>query len=324
MGPALLDALTVAKFAILLRPDSELVLPGYKGGAFRGGFGYVFRSIVCPRHETDCIHSRLGRPCVYSEVFETPVPPQSAVMRKYPRVPHPFVLTPPLGRRSHLRVGDAPQLELVLIGRAIPWLAYFICTLEELGRRGVGPERSHYGVERVESFCGANGSELAHPSLVYDGIERQVKAMPTITRWGDLSAGQQDCQGVTLRFLTPARIVAGGELANQLPFVTLFRTMLRRLALLAYFHCGQAADVAAMRELIQAAESVRMKESSLRWLDWRRYSTRQKTDMKLGGLIGQITYEGELGRFVPYLRAGEAVHVGKGTSFGLGKYALRT
>jgi len=95
MTSALLDTFTLANFAITLRPDSELFLPGYKGAAFRGGFGYVFKSIVCPTHDTDCIHARLGERCIYSEVFETPVPPESAVMRKYPHAPHPLLLRPP-------------------------------------------------------------------------------------------------------------------------------------------------------------------------------------------------------------------------------------
>jgi len=87
MAPGFLDALSLARFAVFLRPQSSLFLPGYKGAAFRGGFGHVFKSIACPTHDRDCIHSRLGNPCVYSEVFDTPIPKHSAVMRKYPYGP---------------------------------------------------------------------------------------------------------------------------------------------------------------------------------------------------------------------------------------------
>ena len=47
--------------------------------------------------------------------------------------------------------------------------------------------------------------------------------------------------------------------------------------------------------------------------------------MKLGGLIGDIVFEGEKNLFLPYLVPiflCEELHVGKGTSFGLGKYSL--
>jgi hypothetical protein len=92
---------------------------------------------------------------------------------------------------------------------------------------------------------------------------------------------------------------------------------------LCYFHCGQPVSPDNLRELIAAAESVQAKDSTLRWRDWQRYSTRQKVQMKLGGLVGTVTYEGDLCPFLPFLRAGELTHVGKATSFGLGKYSLR-
>ena len=90
MTPPLLSELTLAKFSVSLRPETQLFLPGYKGAAFRGGFGYVFKNVACPTHDTDCVNARIGNTCVYAQVFETPVPSESAVMRKYPHAPHPW------------------------------------------------------------------------------------------------------------------------------------------------------------------------------------------------------------------------------------------
>jgi hypothetical protein len=44
--------------------------------------------------------------------------------------------------------------------------------------------------------------------------------------------------------------------------------------------------------------------------------------MKLGGFVGEVEYRGELREFVPLLKLGEQIHLGKGTGFGLGKYVL--
>jgi hypothetical protein len=320
MAPDFLHTLSLARFAIFLRPQSDLYLPGYKGAAFRGGFGYVFKSIVCPTHGVDCIHARLGDPCVYSEVFESPVPKDSAVMRKYTFVPHPFVLTPPLDRRAHFTQDRELCVELVLVGRAIQWLAYFICTLEELGRRGIGPNRDHYRVERVESLD--SPGEAAQRTVVYDGTLRRAVATPHVIRVAALSDGSSNGEAVALSFATPARLISSEHLATQLSFVTLFRSLLRRLALLAQFHCGATVSVEPLRELIQEAKAIRVKGSHLRWKDWERFSTRQQSFMKLGGLVGEISFQGQMGRFLPFLRAGELTHVGKATSFGLGKYGL--
>ena len=318
-----INSLFLARFGIQIRLDTNLFLPGFKGAAFRGGFGYVFKGIVCPMHDQDCIHSRLGDPCIYSEVFETPVPSGSSVMRKYPYAPHPFVLTPPLDRRAHFAAGTDLNLELVLVGRAIPWLAYFIHTLEELGRRGVGPHRSRYGIARVVSFKDTDGTGGAEQVLVYDGVGRKVVASPQVFDGRGFGARKGGRRAVTLSLLTPARIISNEKLATQLPFSTFLRALVRRIALLSYFHCGQEADVSLIRQLIERAASIRTTRSGLRWRDWSRFSTRQQTLIKLGGLVGEITYEGDLDPFLPFLRAGELTHVGKGTSFGLGRYVLQ-
>jgi hypothetical protein len=113
----------------------------------------------------------------------------------------------------------------------------------------------------------------------------------------------------------------GEALTPQPEFHILIRTLLRRLSNLAYFHCGTELDL-NFRGLITAAEQIETVHSDLRWYDWERYSARQDTRMKLGGFVGKVTYRGDLQPFLPLLRLGEFVHIGKGTSFGLGKYMI--
>jgi CRISPR/Cas system endoribonuclease Cas6 (RAMP superfamily) len=74
--------------------------------------------------------------------------------------------------------------------------------------------------------------------------------------------------------------------------------------------------------LIEKAGTVKLIESNTEWFDWKRYSTRQEEWMSLGGVTGAVSYEGDLTDFMLLLRLGEYVHVGKGTSFGLGKYEI--
>lgn len=323
MRNTFLQSLYLSRFRIYLRPLSDIYLPGYKGAVFRGGFGSVFKSLACPTHELDCLQRRLDRPCVYSQVFETPVPSDSVVMRKYPFAPHPFVLTPSLERRALFTPHDELRLELVLVGSAIHLLGYFICTLEELGRRGIGPARGRYRLERVECIPQIDSSENGGGTPVYNGTTRQVVGAPLVLKASTLFDTGEPTSALTLSFQTPVRIVSGERLATEIHFPTLFRSLLRRLALLTYFHCDHPIDASELRGLIAEADAIHTRRSALRWRDWERYSTRQKARMNLGGLMGEVTYEGEFDRFLPYLRAGQLTHVGKATSFGLGKYQLR-
>jgi hypothetical protein len=41
--------------------------------------------------------------------------------------------------------------------------------------------------------------------------------------------------------------------------------------------------------------------ADLRWLDWERWSHRQNTAMKLGGLVGTLTLEGDVAPFAANL-----------------------
>jgi CRISPR/Cas system endoribonuclease Cas6 (RAMP superfamily) len=76
------------------------------------------------------------------------------------------------------------------------------------------------------------------------------------------------------------------------------------------------------KSLIEKSQSIRVKKENLSWFDWERYSARQDTRMKMGGFVGSITFEGDFEPFLPFLLLGEQIHVGKGTSFGLGKYEI--
>ena len=75
--------------------------------------------------------------------------------------------------------------------------------------------------------------------------------------------------------------------------------------------------------IIARAAEIQTVESQLRWWDVPRYSNRQHTKLKMGGFVGSALYQGAaLAEFLPLLIAGEILRLGKGTSFGLGKYLI--
>lgn len=308
-----------ARFLFLLRALENISLPAYKGSTLRGGFGHAFKKVVCVNRERICSNCLLKEKCVYSYVFETPPPSDATKMRKYPYAPHPFVITPPLKEKREYRQGEILCFELTLIGKSTDFLPYFIYTFDELGQIGIGKGRGKYKLEELRTSLDQNKEETIYSSA--DKILRQnVHSMglnEILLNFSRVSSSDV----LTLNFMTPTRLKFDGRLSETLEFHILLRNLLRRLSLLSYFHCGEELEL-DYRGLIEKSLDVRVKTSNLRWVDWERYSNRQDTRMMMGGFTGAVTFEGEIEPFLPYLLLGEYLHVGKGTSFGLGKYQI--
>jgi hypothetical protein len=137
--------------------------------------------------------------------------------------------------------------------------------------------------------------------------------------------GDSEVQQVTLELLTPLRVKKYGDYqasGERLEFVTLIDLLLGRLEALSLFHCGDAwAPNTALRE---AARSVQVVAKHLTLQRLERYSNRHHQKLPLHGVIGTLSFAGNLAPFLPLLRLGTYLHIGAGTAFGLGHYRLST
>ena len=328
-----MDGFYLSRFSFQLRAIDPLRLPRYKGSTFRGGFGHAFKKVVCAIRGKPCSECSLKMKCVYVYIFETMPPEGSEALRNYKSIPHPFIIEPPEDTRCNYEPGEVLSFNLILIGKAVDYLPYFIYTFEELGRIGIGKGRGKYELKEIN----CDGKQI------YNSVDRQLKQtppcspsilnapQPPLKLRGGAEGGEvtsdllltrtTGTDTVSLNFLTPARIIVHGDLVVDLEFHQLIRNLLRRISNLSYFHCGLRLEI-DFKGLIEKAEKVETVHRELGWYDWERYSARQETRMKLGGFIGTIGFKGGLKPFIPFLSLGEIIHIGKGTSFGLGRYRL--
>ncbi len=306
------DGFSFAPLNCRIRAKEEFVLPGYKGGTLRGSFGYAFKKAVCVTRSKECAECLLQDSCVYAYIFETPRPKNTSVMRKYEHIPHPFVFLPPLNRNRLIRPGDVLEFRMVLMGRAIEYLSYFVFVLQAMCEQGLGQDRGQCELEQVSS------GEIQ----VYTSGSNKVYSPRMITARDLLDKHSANSRKMSLQLNTPLKLIRNGRiLQNELHFQDIFRSLLRRVALLGQFHCSLTPDC-DFRDLIDQAGEVSTRELDLSWMNWSRYSTRQQKSMPGSGFVGQISFEGDLDVFRPYLSLGEYVHVGKNTSFGLGNYKI--
>lgn len=150
---------------------------------------------------------------------------------------------------------------------------------------------------------------------------RQYQAPEDLTLEALSPSADTAVHGLEITLKTPLRLKFQNKLEATLPFHVFTRAMLRRISSLSNYY-GNGEPPLDYRGLVERAKSVQIKESSLTWFDWKRYSNKQDQSMLMGGIVGRIRYAGDLTEFVPLIRCCEEVHLGKQTSFGLGKIEL--
>lgn len=305
---------TFSKHSFLIRARDAITLPLYKGSTLRGGFGNTFKKVVCAIRTKNCDDCILKVKCIYFYIFETSPDEESDVLRNYNRIPHPFIIEPPMDENRVFQPGDMLSFNLILIGRAVEYIPYFIYTFDELGTNGIGKGRGKY--ELIEVRCLKTEKEY----IIYSSKDKILKNSETIGM-SDILKKIPKTNTITLNLITPLRIILNGSLVVDLKFHHLIRSLLRRVSTLSYFHCGERLNI-DFKGMINRAGDIEKMVDELRWFDWERYSGRQNTRMKLGGLIGSVSFKGDFKEFLPLLKLGELLHAGKGTAFGLGRYEI--
>jgi len=311
------EKFNLARFCInITAGEHGLALPPYKGSTFRGSFGGAFRRIACSMRQAECGNCMLREQCSYAYIFETAPPPDSKALSKYESIPRPFVIEPPLETKEDYFPGESLIFHLVLMGRGIRYLPYFIVVFREMGEAGIGRGRRPFtledvtavGLEESQSIYSSKTNTVQNLDLSFSGSQFLNKLPDNV-------------ENIKIVFETPIRLKDGGKIAGRPEFHIFFRQAMRRLSALSYFHHGETleADYAGLSE---RARSISLIENSTSWHDWERYSRRQQQRMNLGGLVGTAVYEGKMDEFLPWLFLGEQIHVGKNTVFGLGKYRI--
>jgi CRISPR-associated endoribonuclease Cas6 len=362
MHPENFNGLELARYELRLRACQPVSLPPFLGSTLRGAFGHALKRSVCIMRPPECSTCVVADQCIYPHLFETTMPKGLSHLHGYREAPRPFILAPPIfsalngrlrqepdaktgqadqdasanGRlhsgsastagnstrhRQQLKPGDELAFGLVLIGRAIGYLPYVVYTVSEMARRGLGFARARFELREVKRINSAGT-----PAELYDGSSPRLAADSPPETLGDLISVRltrlklQD--SLRLHFITPTRIRVAGNLQFALNFDLLARNLLRRVFILSAVH-GREPLQFDFHALAADASQVITQVEDLNWWDLERYSNRQKTKIKIGGFTGEMAFAGpQLSQFLPLVVAGEMLHVGAGTSFGLGRYEI--
>lgn len=280
----------------------------FPGNAWRGAFGHQLRKLGCLTGAAQCKNCRVLDRCAYAYVFDTPVPPGAAKMRRYTQAPHPYVI-------REERSEPFLHLYLTLVGHGNAYLPLVILAITQaaMAPRGIAGRRLL--LERVEQNTKPGGSSWVQ----IDATGGVVSALPPeCIPIPELRAGS-----IQITLHSPLRVKRDGKYVREagFRFSDLFSNLLRRISMLSYFHTDQPfePDFRDLTEKAQLVQSV----AGLQWHDQPRYSARQNANMNLGGVTGtlQIPAAG-LEPFWPILWLGQFIHAGSAATMGLGHYTV--
>jgi hypothetical protein len=303
--------LPIARYRLSVRMRNDLELPEYAGSMLRGQFGAALRYLSCTVGGTVCERCVRYRSCAYPAVFESPAPPDGSSIG-LAQIPNPYVIEPPLDT-ARIPAGELLIFHMVLVGSSLTRLALIVKAWRHAFQLGVGTTRSIGHLETVEWRVPG-----ARDLLIWNRDRGEIIAHDAeleIPEWTNVT---QAC----LMLSTPLRLSHRGQIlsAVQLTPTVLLASLARRTTLLLRLQAGIEClfDGRALRADARALHDDR----SLRWREWTRFSARQRREMPLGGLVGRWALEGALDRSMPWLWLAQYLHVGKNTTFGLGKIDL--
>ena len=306
-----LPSVTFIRLRVTFEALETIVLPVYKGSAFRGCLGVTFRNEACSHRGTPCEKCNERFDCPFSLLYNSFILPQHPNHGKYSKSPHPYIINPMSGNTTEFQTGETFGFDITLIGKASEQLPMIIRAFYRMGETGIGQGRKPFKPV---------GLLALNKDMIYEQIPYFGK--PATLSIGNINVPVVN-NSVTLNLENPLRLKENGKLLLAPPEFGFFVGRLaQRIGLLAHFYCGEPWPEQELSGLPKMTE-VKISSSNLQEVDWQRYSGTQDTTMNFDGLTGQITWEGEgLNQWMPLITLGCFLHAGSTTTFGMGKYSI--
>jgi CRISPR-associated endoribonuclease Cas6 len=295
-------------FRFQFRALSNLYFPeGKAGNVVRGALGNLFRKAVCAPRCRGAKSCEQRVSCAYARLFEpTALGSGPSGLADWPR---PFVFRAAHLDGRRLRPDQIFHFDLHVFAINDPSLPYFAFSFSQLMRGGLGPGSGAAELTSIHSLdrsgeacaCAFDGETLFPPRLL---------ALP-------LEPESRPARRITVRFLTPTELKAGGEVAREPVFSALFSRVRDRIHTLRQIY-GQGPLAIDFAGLGERARAVKLLRSEIRWETRERRSGKTGQTHPLSGFTGRAEYEGELSEFLPYLLAAAWTGVGRQTTWGKG------
>jgi hypothetical protein len=229
--------------------------------------------------------------------------------------PRPFVFRATRLDGRTLKAGTPFSFDLNLFDMRRPAVAYLVLSFAQMAREGLGPGRGRADLTGVWRL-GEQGDPVAR---VFDGERFVFEESPEPLEIR--LAAEEPVARVKVRFLTPTELKSAQEVSSLPEFKILAGRIRDRLSTLRACYDDGPLDL-DFRAFGERAARVRMTRCEIDRVEVERRSSRTGQSHSIGGFVGEAEYVGELGEFMPYLKAARWVGVGRQTVWGKGEIAV--
>ena len=294
------------------RLTSSGVFSAYKGSMLRGSLGTFLKKTCCTMHRQSCEDCILVNNCAFPILFMG----KKNTKKGSSSITPPYCIHVTDTGKTLYNNGELFIFNITLFSYAIDYLPYFVHAFILAGNKGMGKvTENKNGTFDIEDIIYQNQSIFHKKKQQIDIPKGEILALPY---W---EASRFGMGSLLVHLKTPCRFKADNHLSADLSFRQLFHLIVRRIR-----------SVWAMDEenvmfdnfsaMLNRADGIQTIETCLYWKDWTRYSSRQKSSMQLGGILGSVRYYGDLAAFLPFFILAEQLNIGKQTSFGLGEISF--
>lgn len=282
----------------------------YPSFALRSVLGKWLKTMHCISRGTPCDQCAFRKTCSYAFIFESPIEKNNEVLYGRDHSSHPFRIVTDARQGQRL---SKLNFRIQLYGKAVEYVPHIVYSIREAGNGGLFRQRTRYAIAAVES----GGETLLNEDRIL--LDRIVARNA-----GFKASDVMEERMVTVWFNTPVRFKTAGAYSGSFSPDDLIDACKRRIVTLQGFYgndqLGQPENSrrpSSDRRLFEVARNTQ-------WVDHVHWSGRQRSAMKLGGVVGTFSFMGRAPRIDwETLSLCGLLGAGKNTSFGYGDISVR-
>lgn len=351
----LIPYLPVYRYKISIKVLQSGMLPTFLGASLHGAMGHWLLNLKCKRSNP---YSKLCADnciCDYSRMMLNVLSNNKENKNsRFQNPPNPYIIDAFTTSPVYINSGGEFSFYFSLIGNANKYLHDYIMAIAMSGIEGLGnpKNRKKYILQTVQhikadgsyneiynaqhnnlntlvkysQYKAATKNEIARSATSSKQmlhLNKQIELEPHVLN-NTYTHQSPTNPYATLHFKSPLRIISQKKVvdnARALSFDLLYRFLYNRAAMLAHLYANAPEPSLLTASNFQVAD-VYHNYKYFKYHPMRHYSSKKQHYEPMGGLLGSISFGGNVAPYLPLLQFGQYIHIGKATPFGLGKYEL--